>query len=372
MTRKYSVFLCALFCAFLAVFGIAEAVLPDRTFSENENRYLQQLPTPTVDGVFSDDFMGDFETYITDQFPLRDRFITLKAASELALGERENNGAYYCAGGALISSFPEPDDKRVEQNLGYVDTLAKNAGVPVYFSLIPGKTTVWADKLPAGADRGEERALIQKAAGATAAKWVDILTPMLSADEDSLFYRTDHHWTSDGAYLGYRALTEAMGLTPAELSGYQGKTVSEDFTGTTWSSSGFSWVKPDSIRLYVPGDGVTVTNYNSGKAQPGVLYDWDKLKVKDKYAFFLGGNTPLAVVKTAHSDAPKLLVIRDSYADSLAPFLTENFSEVHLYDPRYNKTPVSEYITENDIDEVLVLYSAANFASETNLFILTK
>ena len=163
-----------------------------------------------------------------------------------------------------------------------------------------------------------------------------------------------------------------MGLDPVPLSAYEKTTVSTDFNGTTFSSSGVRWMTPDVIDQYVPEDGVEVTSWFGAGPQTGSLYDWSKLEEKDQYAFFMGGNQSLAVVQTEHTDAPKLLIVRDSYTDSLVPFLTAHFSEIHLVDPRYNKTPLSGYLAENEIDQVLVLYSAANFVSDTNLFVLSK
>ena len=218
----------------------------------------------------------------------------------------------------------------------------------------------------------DESAILREAAAASRARWVDVQGALQAHAGEDIYYRLDHHWTSLGAYYGYAALTEAMGLDPVPLSAYEKTTVSTDFNGTTFSSSGVRWMTPDVIDQYVPEDGVEVTSWFGAEPQTGSLYDWSKLEEKDQYAFFMGGNQSLAVVRTEHTDAPKLLIVRDSYTDSLVPFLTAHFSEIHLVDPRYNKTPLSGYLAENEIDQVLVLYSAANFVSDTNLFVLSK
>ena len=201
---------------------------------------------------------------------------------------------------------------------------------------------------------------------------MDIASVLRAHAGEEIYYRLDHHWTSLRAYYGYAALMDAMGLAAAPLDSYQRTTVSTDFNGTTFSTSGVRWMKPDSIDIYVPEEGITATTWSGTQPEEGVLYDWPKLEEKDKYAFFLGGNKPLTVLETAHTDAPKLLVVRDSYSDSLAPFLTTDFSEVHLFDPRYNKTPLTQYVAENDLDQVLVLYRVANFVTDSNLFVLSK
>ena len=111
-----------------------------------------------------------------------------------------------------------------------------------------------------------------------------------------------------------------------------------------------------------------MVTYPQGSPVEGSLYVEEKLDTKDKYSYFLGGNTPLAILTTEHTDAPKLLVIRDSYSDSMAPFLTAHFSEIHLFDLRYNNMNLPQYIADNDIDAVVVLYSLSNFTTDTNLF----
>ena len=131
-------------------------------------------------------------------------------------------------------------------------------------------------------------------------------------------------------------------------------------------------MRPDSIYTMIPEGGtkghVTVTRYPEGEPIEGGLYYPEKLEVKDKYAYFLGGNQPLCVIKNPDAVGGKLLVIRDSYSDSLAPFLAEEFQEVHLFDLRYNNLSLKQYVADNGIDQVLVLYSANNFNTDKNLF----
>ena len=373
MSKRYCIFLSALFCAFLAVFLVAGAVMPDRTFSQIENRELQQLPELSADSVLSSKFMSDFETYTVDQFPGRDAWVDLKARTEKAMGKQENNDVYFCKEDTLITRFDEPDQQQLTTNLGYVDQFAQKAGVPVYFSLIPGAAEIWSDRLPEGAPNASQKDVIDQAASTLQNVQIcDTYTTLYEHKDEDIYYRTDHHWTSLGAYYGYAALMEAMGIDPVPLSNYTKTTVSEDFYGTIYSSSGVRWVKPDCIDTYVPDTGISVVSHTyDSKGNPveeqRQLYDYSFLSVKDKYSMFLGGNQSLGVVTTPNTDKPKLLIIRDSYTDSLVPFLTAHFSEIHLIDPRYSKISIPQYIADNDIDEALVLYSVPNFASVKNL-----
>ena len=243
--------------------------------------------------------------------------------------------------------------------------------VPVYFGLIPSAAEVWADRLPAGAPTADEQAIIEEMYSAVQAQTVDLCTPLNAHRDEDLYYRTDHHWTSLGAYYGYTALMDAMGLEAEPLDQSGKTTVSDSFYGTLFSRSGVRWVAPDQIDRYISEDGVEVTSYPEGSPVEGSLYVDRFLQEKDQYSSFLGGNQPLCVIRTEHTDAPRVLVIRDSYTDSLAPFLTQNFSEIHLFDPRMNLTSVKGYVEENQIDSVVVLYSIANFTAEGNqMFVL--
>ena len=163
MTKKYCIFLSALFCAFLGVFLVANAVSPDRTFSQMENRNLEQLPVPSVKTLLNGQFMKDFETYTTDQFVGRDGWIALKSTTERVLGKKENNNVYFAAGDTLISRFDEPDGEKVTNNLNYVNNFVENVDIPVTFSLIPTQACIWADRLPAGAPNASQTAILEQA-----------------------------------------------------------------------------------------------------------------------------------------------------------------------------------------------------------------
>ena len=370
MKKTAEIAAAAVFIGFLALFSVLRLVFPAREFSERENRFLEQRPAFTLSSLFSGEFTKRFESYITDQFPFRDGWTTLKARCELISGKRENNGVYYCSG-ALISRFETPSDDVIEENTSFINTLAQNISCPVYFCLIPGAAEIEHDRLPPNAPCGSQADVIRKAFAACNARPVDMLDVLSEHSGEYIFYRTDHHWTSLGAYYGYTSLCGAMGLEAALLSDYDRQTVSESFYGTAYSSSGFSWVEPDSIETFVPDDGsVTITNYSTGEAASASLYDESFLAVKDKYSFFLGGNTPRLSVDTGHVEKPKLCIIRDSYTDSLLPFLLDDFSRIDLIDLRYFKSSVSQYICDGGFDAVLVIYSVPNFSTDVNLFML--
>ena len=358
-----------LFLVFIGAFFLLNLFLPDRTFSEQENRMLQTSPKFSFSSLFSGKYTSAFETYVTDQFAFRDSWTSLKARSELISGKKENKGIYLCENETLIEPFAAPKIEDLDFSLDAINALTDSAGIPVYFALIPSASEIWRDKLPDGAPNDSQREIIDHAYAYVQSETADVTGALTAHSGEPIFYRTDHHWTTLGAYYGYTAIAEAMDLTPVPLSGYSERIVSRNFYGTAYSASGFSWVAPDSISAYVPDDGIRVTNYPQGSAEAGEMYVPAFLEVKDQYKFFYGGNTPLLTIQTAQEDAPTLLILRDSYMDAMSPFLTAHFSEIHILDLRYYKTSLRAYIEEHGIDSILVCYNVKNFSEDGNIFL---
>lgn len=361
-----------IFLAFIGAFFILNLVLPDRQFSEQENRYLQMRPEFSFKSLFSGDYTSKFETYTTDQFTFRDEWITLKAASELALGKQENNDVHLCENGTLIEGFKRPENSVLDSNMSALNTLVGNTDAKAYFALIPDKSDLYSSLLPKNVPNDSEKEVIDYCYGQSNATNVDMYSALSAHTDEYIFYRTDHHWTSLGAYYGLSALAESMGLPCPALDSYTDRhVVSEEFYGTTWSSSGFSWVDPDTMEIFVNApESLKVTSYPQGSPVEGKLYDFSFLEKKDKYSMFMGGNCPMHVIETGNEDKPSLLILRDSYTDSLIPFLLDDFSEIHVLDLRYYRASLKAYIEQNDFDNVLVCYSVSNFCSDSNIFLL--
>lgn len=371
MTKRYSIFITALFCVFIFGFGIFFFAAPDKDFSEQENRYLAQFKAPTWETLKSGEFMEDFEDYVIDQFPLRDAWINLKARGEKLLGKQENNQVYFGTDDStLFAHFNKLSAEELEKRVGYVNALAEKTDIPVYFSLIPDKSYVLSDLLPANAPNVDDGSTLTGAAGLVSEDVTFIDLTRFMAREDA-FYRTDHHWTTMGAFYGYQGLGMAMNGTFTVPEG-EPTQVSNSFYGTTYSSAGANWIEPDEMHTWVSEDGsITVERYPEGSPVAGELYDESFLEKKDKYSMFLGGNQPLCILRNENAATDKkLMVIRDSYCDSLAPYLAQDYAEVYLIDLRYFKMPPAQYAAANGIDEILVLYSNANFATDQNLFVM--
>ncbi len=362
-----------IFLGFISVAFIVNLVMPDTEFSEVENRYLQQFPEFTLDEFIFGDFTTDFEKYTSDQFFMRDSWITIKAATELASGKKENNSVYYGENGVLVEEFIAPTAEKNLSDIEQINAFVESLDIPVYLSIIPGAVEIWAEKLPENAPNDSQKAMIDEFYSNTTANTVDMYSALYAQKNEYIFYQTDHHWTSLGAYYGYTAIAEAMGFKANPLENYIVDTVSTEFLGTTYSTSGFTWVGADKIETFVPEyEGLKITNYSTGVPVESPMYDTSYLEKKDKYAMFFGGVTPLLEIETGNSDEPTLLILRDSYTDSLSPFLLDHFSKISIIDLRYYNYPLSTYIEENSIDNVLICYSAYNLSIDKNLFKLAN
>ena len=372
MTKAYSRFLTALFCLFLGGLMVWQVLLPDRERSDVENRTLAQWPEFSWESLKDGSYTAAVEEYFADQFPLRDAWTGLKARTEQLIGKTEFHGVYLC-GDTLISKVDTPDEELVTNNLSYITRLAEKTDVPVYLGFIPSAAEVWRDKLPAGAESWDQTAFLTRAAEETGLPTVDLAGALTAHADEPIFYRTDHHWTSLGAFYGANAVLSALGRPTLDQADFAPEVVSDDFNGTLYSTSGIHWLTPDEMEYWVEEDGISVTSWRTGSPEAAALYDRSYLEKKDKYSSFLGGNQPLCVLKNEHNpDGGKILLVRDSYSDSLAPFLAQSFSEVHLLDLRYYRAPVAQYAAENGIDEIVVLYSVPNFITDRNLVLLTQ
>ena len=371
MYKSKNIVLVLIFCGFLAVMTLGLLFFPKREFSAVENRFLEQMPQLSLGGVLDGTYMYNLEQYVSDHVFLRDRWVQIHASIEQISGKSENGGVYFAKKDTLLYRVEEPEATRIEKNISYINTFVQKCQVPVYFGLIPTAAQIWADRLPLYAPTADEYCWIQNCYESCIARPVDILGTLMEHSEEAVFYRTDHHWTTLGAFYAANEVFRTMGVETLSEYDYEPVTVSENFYGTLWSSSGAWWISPDTIEMWVPQENIEVVSWFDTKPESGSLYQEAYLEEKDKYSFFLGGNQPLCVIKTGIS-GDKLLVIRDSYTDALTPFLTERFSEIHLFDLRYNKLNVLDYINVNEIDVVLILYGFSGFSEERSFVFLSR
>ena len=357
------------FAVLLAGFTAANYFHKDTAFSDTENRMLQQKPVFSWADLADGRFMGNFEKYQTDQFILRREWIRLQTAADRLLGKNKS-GDVYLGEGQLLEE-PTKLSENVWENLDAIDAFCRNqTGVKCYLMLVPDAASVQREKLPAYApvaDQAEQleeiRSYLEKKENPVTE--IPLYEMLREHREESLYYRTDHHWTTLGARYAYQSAAGQMGLPGAE-NGEEKKLypVSDSFQGTLAARSGYR-VPDDTIEVYWPDqEEELVVTYVQEQTKSASLYAAEKLKTRDKYGMFLNGNHPLTEIRTMASTGRKLFLIKDSYANCFVPFLTGDFEEIVLVDPRYYYDSAEKLMKQYGFTDVLFLYNLNTFLED--------
>lgn len=371
------------FLSLLAGLLLLFAFQPKTIFSELENRNLQGKPELAWDRILSQQYAKDVELYVTDHFPFRGGFIATKSRLEQLRLQKENNGIFLGEDGYLFEKFGKPDYEALG---AYVDAMrqfaANHPDTKLSFMLAPNSIGLHEDRLPWLAEAYPQKDVhdwIGKRLGnaITFLDGFDFLSGEGGEDsegtgaERQLYYRTDHHWTSYGAYNAYRTYAESMGWEPLAEKDFEIRKATDSFLGSYHTKSRFG-VAPDSIEIYEPKQSVATELYIADTDETrDSLYDESFLGKKDKYAYFQGGVHALVTVKSelaeANADLGKLLIVKDSYAHSLLPFLTNHVSEIHMIDVRFYNGNIGDYMEQNGIGDALFLFNTSTFVEERNL-----
>jgi hypothetical protein len=284
--------------------------------------------------------------------------LELKALTDMALVRYETNGVIYGADGYLIPREDNASTAYVGGNAAAINSLIESFeknGTDAVFALVPRPCDVLEKYYPSAysAEPLEKvREIILAEADALDLK------PVLKRAADKgeyVYYKTDHHWTSYGAYLAYCEIMRGFGKAPLSIDAFERETVSTEFYGTSWSSVMSPSAEPDTVEFFIPKDGISLTTeiVYENRTLDGI-YDRNALESKDKYLAFMGGNYGLAKVTATDGGREKLLIVKDSYANCAVQFFAAHYDLV-IVDPRYYKNSVYELAIEEGVDRVLVL-----------------
>lgn len=370
-TNIYKLTMAFMLMAFLFGMPVSYILMPDREFSESENRVLAKKPKFSFEEVSSGRFTSNFEKYVSDQIALRDLWINIKSSAEKLIGKKDNNGVYLGSDGYLLQMFSKPNMSIIDGNIAEINTFAEeNPDIKTYFMLVPNSVKVLESKLPEYASPENQLDYIENIGKAINKNidFIDSYDVLASKKDEYIYYKTDHHWTTLGAYYAYEKLGSEMGFAPHGQDYYDIKKVTDSFYGTLYSKSGFRNVDSDSIELYTPkeNEDVKLRYYDNNKSEDSI-YKMDNLNKKDKYTVFLDGNHSLIKISTSSKSGKKLVIIKDSYANSLVPFLTAHYSEIYMIDLRFYYEDISEFMKTNKIDDTLILYNANTFFEDESI-----
>lgn len=358
----------------LCLFGVmlVNLIIPDREMSEEENRMLASKPKLTFSALANGDFMEQYEEYLSDQFAGRDLWHRLKVALDRFGGSRMENGIYIGKDGQLLQDIQVPDQEHLSENLDAIKDFTETyQDIPVTMILVPDAACVLSDRLPWLAsveDQNQMISMAQQSLG-DSVTWVDAASALNKHKREKIYYLTDHHWTSLGAFYIFQEAAPALGIEEDVSDKFLSYTVSDSFNGVLASESGACLGTEEKIDIYVPreGDDDVIVNYVNESRRTTSLYDSSKLETKDQYGVFLGGNTSLIDIRTVSTSQKRLLVVKDSFANSFIPFLAPYYREIVVVDPRYYSGTIEDIMDAYRITDALFLYSGNSFFTDNSI-----
>ena len=365
--KRNAVFTICVLSSILLFFTLADLFHGDRLYSETENRVLASRPEFSAAALLSGDYTSDYETYVTDQFVGRDKWIDIKTKTDLFLGKRTINGVYLGADDYLIERHlpQEYPPSETEEKLELWRALTDRWDAAVM--LIPTADNILTDKLPACAPYYDETPLLESALEIAGERgYVDVFSALCRHRGEEIYYRTDHHWTSLGAYYGYLAWAQTMGEEPFAYDPAGMETAAGDFQGTLQSRLNLKW-PADSILYFPETMEVTPQITYDGTRDSQSYYEESHLDTKNKYGFFLDGNHGLTQIDTGYDRDKTLIVLKDSYGNCLIPLLAPHYGRILALDLRYYNGRLfpllEQYAAEGDTD-VLVVYNCVHFLED--------
>lgn len=369
----------SIFLIFLFGFAAALLIMPDKDFSETENRTLAKKPELSVGNIKDGTFSDQLEKYISDQLLWKDALVSLKTDFDKLLAHNYQNGVYICKdnNGDLryIQRYKE-NEALIKKNVGCINDFAESIDIPVDLVLVPNAVARFKDRMPASMLTDDQEASFAKVGNELSDKvnFYPMLETMVWNGHDNYYYRTDHHWTSEGAWNTVMSYIEASGQKPVipvenGQAAYSAETV-KGFLGTLYSKAPSAFATSDNVYIFSNPNGKYEVNWVAEGRTGSSIIDRSFFEKKDKYAAFLGGNFTRVDIKS-NSRGGKVLVLKDSYANAAMQFLADQYSEITMIDLRYyhmQEKSVSELAKELGAERVIMLYNM-DFLNEDNNFV---
>ncbi|MCM1541065.1 MAG: DHHW family protein [Blautia sp.] len=365
--KKNAFFTSAVIAAIILIFTVADLCRGDRLYSETENRILAARPAVSRENILSGKYAEDYEAYVTDQFVSRDKWIGIKTRMDILLQKKEINGVYLGADGYLIEQHLPEDYSGIlaAKRMVLLQNLIDQWDAVVM--LAPTADNILTDKMPANAPYYDQAAFLERVAAQVGeGHYVDVYGSLKAHMDEEIYYRSDHHWTSLGAYYGYLAWAEAGGEEPYAYRTNAMTAVSGDFLGTLHSKTNLER-EGDVIRYFEGTEKRPVTVTYDFDRVTDTFYETSYLDTKNQYGFFLDDNHAFIQIDTSYRNGKTLFVIKDSYANSMIPLLTPHYERIYVVDPRYYNGRLSTLMKQMEPEggmDVLVLYNCIHFLEE--------
>lgn len=344
-----------------------------KSFSEVENRNLQTLPDVNYQKIKDKQFQQQFQDYRNDQFIMRDSWISLKTKMDLMMGKKEFNNVYLGESDQLFEKFmPSQENKEIQELLNAFVAEQKQK---ISLMLVPNPIEILKEKLPYGVvTKSQSEYLLELKNGLDEKmQWIDMMEPMLEHKDEYIYYRSDHHWTTLGAYYGFEQFANAKKIN-INADDWKSSLLSNSFYGTLASKSGYNSKTADEVYAYLPTQDTLsyVVKYIEEQKKSSSVYQSENLYKNDQYSVFLNGNHPLIEIDTTSKYDKRLLIIKDSYANAMIPFILPYYSKIVIVDPRYFSADIQDLIDEDEITDILFLYNVNTFYQDTSLPLLLQ
>ena len=369
MRKKKDIVTVGLFLLALLIVPLYWLIFPRRTFSESERRYLSEPPKLTSLKNWS--FDDAVETSLADQLPGRDALVGLNAYTVLLSGRQVSAEIWRDREGYLVEAPISASADQLQKRLSRMAALGEKTGRPVYVMAVPSTGYVRRGTLPRALAAlyhdDDLLTMIDQTPGIIPVSLEDTFL----SEGQSWYYRTDHHWTGEGAYAAYRLFMAAAGHEPLSHDSFYHHTVAE-YVGSTRSRSALWLTEGDVLTIDEPINTPVTVTFSDDETAYDSLFFYDHLGEYDWYPLFLDGNHPVTVIGngSAPANAPTLLMVKDSFGNTLAPLLTPAYGKIVLVDPRYYRGSVADLCAQYGADELLFCYSLERICTDLNLSIL--
>lgn len=361
-----------IFPLFLGIFLIGNLLMPAKEYSEAGREKLAGKPKVTWASVWTGTYMEEYEAYQTDQFIGRSVFRSLTSGLGRIAGQREVNGIYYGKQKQLLEEIQSPDEENLQKNLNALwDFAEEHWDVPMSMMIVPDAAQIWKDKMPLFAETSDQAEMVkrvEKSVGELVMS-IDVAGSFQEHAGEKLYYQTDYHWTSLGAYYAFQASVEALDIPSEDITDFVSYTVTSDYNGALSARSGYLGGVREEVNIYVPGGRhvEVVVSYPEKEEKRTSVFDSSALEGKDKYKVFLGGDDPVVDIRTTADSDRCILILKDSFANSFVQFLLPYFREIVLVDPQYYEGKAEDLMNTYQITDVLILYRGNTFFTDQYL-----
>lgn len=414
--KKYKVNI-LFFLIFIYILSISNLLFPQKTSAiASENRNLHKKPVFTIEDLFSGEYFKEYDNYFADNFIFRKNFINFSKRIKYARGIDNEDAAEIIAFEGLnvadnfneqenykekedinisdkskeitgeikkesvtlneeliqgtifgkilivdnsameINTYNESATKNYVKSINYISEIV-DENVKTYSILVPTQIEFINKNKYKDISYSQKECInfINKSFNSLVTS-VDVYKSLKEHTDEYIYFRTDHHWTPLGAYYAYREFIKSTDEKPLDLNEFE-KSEIEGFLGTLYNitlSEKLS-LTPDIVEVYTTNVKHDYWIYKEDEIYMGNAVDINYLNEKNKYSVYLCGDYPLGKIQTEIKNDRKIVVIKDSYANSFIPFLIPHYEEIYIVDPRMFEGNIFDLIKENNIDEILFL-----------------